>query len=79
MTQRMLQLDPPIPLMTPKGEGYANFLIDYGQEHNLEWVVFITATNEIWSFRNHQVRTTKNITLGRVNKIDLPEWPAPKE
>jgi hypothetical protein len=27
-----LQLDPPIPVITPKGDGYAHLLIDYGPE-----------------------------------------------
>jgi hypothetical protein len=31
----ILQLDPPIPIITPKGDGYAHLLIDYGPENNL--------------------------------------------
>ncbi len=31
----MLQLNPPIPVETPKGRGVAQVLIDYGLEHNL--------------------------------------------
>ena len=29
-----------ILLETPKGKGFAHFVIDYSQEHNLLWVVF---------------------------------------
>lgn len=61
----MLQLNPPLPLNTPKGEGFAHFLIDYGPESDLYWTVFITATGEIWTFSNREVRASKNITLGR--------------
>lgn len=61
----MLQLNPPLPLWTPKGEGLAHVLIDYGPEMDLYWTVLITATGEIWTFANREVRATKNITLGR--------------
>ena len=61
----MIQLNPPLPLNTPKGEGIAHFLIDYGIEDNLYWVVFINATGECWTYGNPAVRAVKNITLGR--------------
>jgi hypothetical protein len=60
------QLNPPIPLSTPKGDGLAWFLIDYGAEHNLMWVVAIDETGEIWTFENPKVRAQKNITMGRI-------------
>jgi hypothetical protein len=69
----MLQLNPPLPLNTPKGEGFAHFLIDYGPESDLYWTVFITETGEIWTFSNREVRASKNITLGRV----APSQPRP--
>ena len=63
----MLQLNPPIPLSTPKGEGLAHVLIDYGPEMDLYWTVFITATGEIWTFSNRDVRASKNISMGRTH------------
>lgn len=63
----MLQLNPPLPLNTPKGEGFAHILIDYGPESDLYWTVFITGTGEIWTFANDEVRASKNITLGRTS------------
>jgi hypothetical protein len=69
----MLQLNPPLPLNTPKGEGFAHFLIDYGPESDLYWTVFITETGEIWTFANREVRAPKNITLGRTS----PSQPRP--
>ena len=63
----MLQLNPPLPMNTPKGEGFAHFLIDYGPESDLYWTVFITETGEIWTFSNKDVRASKNITLGRTS------------
>lgn len=62
----MLQLNPPIPLFTPKGEGLAHFLIDYSCEMNLYWVVLIKETGEIWTFANPKVRACKNISLERL-------------
>lgn len=68
----MLQLHPPLPLNTPKGEGFAHFLIDYGPESDLYWTVFITATGEIWTFANRHVRASKNITLDRTHPTSPP-------
>ena len=31
----ILQLNPPLPLETPKGKAWAHFIIDYGLEHDL--------------------------------------------
>lgn len=60
----ILQLEPPIPLKTPKGDGYANFLIDRGMEFNNEWIVFLD-NGEIWSFMNQDIRLHTNYTYGR--------------
>lgn len=61
----IIQLDPPIPLSTPKGKGLAWILIDYGAEHNLMWVVALDDNGEIWTFQNPEVRAQKNITMNR--------------
>jgi len=61
----ILQLDPTIPLETPKGSSQAFLVIDYGSEHNLMWVCAVDATGEIWTFQNPEVRAQKNITMGR--------------
>ena len=52
-------------LETPKGQGVAKFLIDYGVESDLYWVVFITESKECWTFANYDVRVSNNVTLGR--------------
>ncbi len=59
----ILQLNPPIPLDTLKGPGFAHLVIDYGQEHHLIWIVFICATGECWAFPNPEVRLQENITM----------------
>lgn len=64
----IIQLNPPFELDTPKGLGLCHFLIDYGIEANLNWVVFIHDTGECWTFQNPEIRACKNITLGRLVK-----------
>lgn len=61
----LLQLNPPIPVLTPKGRGLAHVVIDYGPEHDLLWVVFQDETGECWTFNNREVRGQQNITMNR--------------
>lgn len=61
----IVQLNPTIPLITPKGKGFAHLLIDYSQEHDLMWVVFINESGECWTFKNSEVRIVDNLSLGR--------------
>lgn len=60
----ILQLSPALPLSTPKGNGLCHLVIDYGEEADLVWVVFLES-GEIWAYRNQEVRAQKNITMGR--------------
>jgi len=66
----MTRIDPPIWLDTPKGCGLAHFVIDYGVELSLHWVVAIHDTGEVWCFTNEDIRFCKNYTLNR-----RTEWP----
>lgn len=63
----ILQISPPLPLKTPKGNGLAYFVIDNGPEHSLQWVVFLDTTGECWTYSNEMIRAQKNITMGREN------------
>jgi hypothetical protein len=67
----LIQLNPTIPLTTPKGDGLAVALIDYGEDHDLKWVVIQDVTGEIWTWHNDKVRGVKNITQNRteISKI----------
>lgn len=60
----ILQLDPPLPVITPKGKAMAQFLIDYGPEHHLLWVCF-QQNGECWSWQNPDIRAETNPTYGR--------------
>jgi hypothetical protein len=63
--QNLIQLNPPLPIQTPKGPAVAHFLIDYGIEYNLMWVCFQDETGECWTWSNRDIRAQKNITIGR--------------
>lgn len=66
----LLQLDPPIPVDTPKGSGLAHVLIDYGPEHNLLWVVFLDDNGQCWTYDNTKITAQKNITMGRTFAVN---------
>ena len=59
------QLNPPIPLITPKGKAWAYVLIDYSQEHDLLWVCFQDDTCECWTWPNRDIRIQPNVSIGR--------------
>ena len=60
------QLNPAMPVSVEgKGQGYAIAVIDYGQGHNLIWVVALDASGEIWCSPNPKVRMQTNWTMGR--------------
>lgn len=63
--QTLIQLNPPIPVTTPKGNALAHIIIDYGPEHDLLWVCFQDETRECWTYSNKEVRAQKNVTVGR--------------
>ena len=60
------QINPPLPVQTPRGNGLAHFLIDYGPEHHLMWVVFLDLNGECWTYPNPKIRAQKNITMDRL-------------
>jgi len=73
----VIQLNPPVPLMTPKGEALAHFVIDYGPEFDLLWVCFQDETGECWTWSNPDVRGPKNTTMHRPNISPFPAAAAP--
>jgi hypothetical protein len=72
------QLDPPLPLDTPKGTGIAHLVIDYGPEHDLMWVVFLDADGACWTVPNPEVRMSWNWSLGRRKPERRESVPAPR-
>lgn len=68
----MIQLNPNIPVVVlkekdgqPSGTGFAIGWIDYSQDHDLLWVVFMDDTRECWIVPNPLIRAQKNYSLGR--------------
>jgi hypothetical protein len=77
----MLQLNPPLPLETSKGPGWAHFVIDYGQEGALLWVVFMDEDGACWTVPNPEVRMTHNWTMGRrkpEDRVATRNFPEPQ-
>ena len=64
-TSGILQLNPSIPVTSPKGKGQARGWIDYSPEHHLIWIVAQDNSGEIWLWPNFQVRVRDNPTMGR--------------
>ena len=72
---KMLQLDPPIPVVVvkgslagqnwPEGRGYAVGWIDYSQEHFTLWKVAMDHDGVIWDIPQSEVRLQKNPSMGR--------------
>ena len=67
----IVQLNPPLPLETAKGAGWAHFVIDYGPESALLWVVFMDADGACWTVPNSEVRMGWNWTMGRRKPDDV--------
>lgn len=75
MTQVITPLQIPIPVNTPKGEGYCFAWLDYSQEHDTLWKCCINETGEWWDFPQSQVRGVKNFSLNRLNPTRLDKPP----
>jgi hypothetical protein len=69
------QLDPPLPMETPKGLGLAHFVIDYGPESHLMWVVFLDDGGACWTVPNPEIRLQSNWTMGRRDTSRYSEAP----
>ena len=62
----ILQLNPTIPVECSQfGKGWAHFLIDYSQEHDLLWGVFFDTTRIFVLVNNRDIRIQENWSLGR--------------
>lgn len=71
------QLNPPLPLDTSRGPGLAHFLIDYGPETHLMWVVFMDRDGACWTVPNPEVRMQPNWSLQRRPAIRASDKPIP--
>tara|TARA_B100000519_G_C13965383_1_gene307332 strand:- start:275 stop:577 length:303 start_codon:yes stop_codon:yes gene_type:complete len=60
----MIQLNPPIPVETPMGEGWAHLVIDYNPDFNTVWVVFLSDRGLVKHFDSNDLRVCGNETFG---------------
>ena len=68
----MLQLNPEMWVMTPKGEGLAFIVTDYGMDHNKIFTVMLQS-GDILDFDIRDLRRTENPSFG----VKAPEVPNP--
>ena len=61
----VIRLDPVIWVQTPLGDADAEFMIEIGDEHHIQWVCWLHETGECWTFQNPEIRRTTNLTMGR--------------
>lgn len=71
----MLQLNPPLWVTTPLGEGHALVLIDYGPSINTVWLVHLFDTGKVTHVDSSEVRVMGNAMWG----IPHPSEPARME
>lgn len=68
----MLQLNPEIWMMTPKGEGLAFLCTDYGCDHNKVFSVLLQ-NGDILDFDMKDCRRCENATYGLTKMPQPPE------
>jgi len=56
----MLQIDPPLSVLTPLGEGWALFLIDYGVHLNSVWVVSLWESGQVFHVDSAEIKIAGN-------------------
>lgn len=56
----MLQLNPPLWVTTPLGEGFAIMVIDYGPYLNSIWVVHLFADGQLAHIESNEIRVMGN-------------------
>jgi len=61
----IIQLNPSIPVLTPKGIGECLAWFDYGKEDHLLWLVALDDTGECWLLPNPDILLLNNPSLGR--------------
>jgi hypothetical protein len=60
----MLQLNPPIHVLTPLGEGDTLLIMDYGCHLNSVWVVWLFEEGKVSHFDSSDIRVCGNLMYG---------------
>ena len=61
----ILQLNPPIEVITPLGKGWCLFLIDYSININSVWLVRIDNDGAVKHFESNDIKIVGNPMLGQ--------------
>lgn len=72
--RQWIELQPPLPVETTKGFGYATHILDLGFEHNTQWHVCLNEgphAGEFWIIDNKDIRACLNWTTGRKRGTEL--------
>ena len=59
----MIEIRQTLWLDTPKGQGRAKFVIDAGDDADLQWIV-VYEDGSFWTWNNYEVKAAKNVTMG---------------
>ena len=65
----IIQLDPPMPLASPKRKRCAHMLLEDHHEQALISAVFLDEGDACWAMRNREVRIVENQTIGRRSNV----------
>lgn len=60
----ILQLNPPIQVQTPLGNGWCLFIIDYSININTVWIIRLDKAGEIKHFDSNDIKISANPMLG---------------
>lgn len=60
----ILQLNPPLWVTSPLGEGHALFLIDYGPSINTVWLVHLFESGQVTHIDSSEIRVMGNAMWG---------------
>jgi hypothetical protein len=71
---QILQLNPPIYVLTPKGDALARLVIDYSPDINTIWVVDLINTRECIHVDSSEIRFSENLMWN----LKRPEMPRRK-
>ncbi len=69
----ILQLNPPIPVVTPDGGGEAIGWMDYGRNQELFWIVLLRATGECWAYPNSAIRACPVAMFGQTPEFSTED------
>lgn len=70
----LLQLDPPIPLLTREGRKVTAIMaVDYGPEYETLLLCGFDDSRELWWLDHTELRLGNNISLGRSPRGTLPD------